>query len=200
MTNIDTATDYVVADETTSMIADVVADTGNARTVVLVVPQGETVPLVAQLPSVRSLHGPFSWEVFAARGLPRDAWSSLDRDEHIIELGGRERFVGRLAVERIAAASSGRGSDDRYFDGTTLDFILVGIAAAVPKTVTRISARLTTMVPIALAHHAPRVAEALRGKYELRYNGRALVIIIAAVTVRQEGEAAFAALGGDTSL
>ncbi len=199
MTTTATPTEYVVADELTSMTADVVADTGNARTVVLVLPQGETVPLSAQLPSVRSLHGAFSWEIFAARALPANSWSQLERDEHVIERDGRERFVGRLAVDRIAASSSGRGSDDRYFDGTTLDFILAGIAAAVPKTVTRITVRLTTMIPIGLWHHAPRVAEALRGKYELRYNGRAFVIIIATVTVRREGEAAFAGLDGDTS-
>jgi len=199
MTIATTSTEYVVADETTHMSADVVADTGNARTVVMVLSQGETTPFVAQLPSVRSLHGAFSWEVFAARGLGAGAWGQLERDEHIIERGGRERFVGRLAVERIAASSSGRGSDERYIDGTTLDFILAGIAAAVPRNVSRITAKLTTMVPIGLWNLAPRVADALRGKHEFRYNGRDMVITISAVTVRREGEVALAALEGDTS-
>lgn len=199
MTNTVASTDYVVVDEPTSMIADVVADTGNARTVVLVLPQGETVPFVGQLPSVRSLHGAFSWEIFAARGLPAGSWHKLERDEHVIERDARERFVGRLAIERIAASSSGRGSDERYFDGTTLDFVLAGIASAVPKHITKITARLTTMLPIGLWHHAPRVAETLPGKYELRYNGRDMTIVISTVTVRREGEAAFAALEGDTS-
>ena len=198
MTDTAIATDYVVADEI-SITAEAVADVGNARTVVLVLPQGETTPFVSQFPSVRSLHGAFSWEVFAARGLSASAWGQLERDEHIIELGGRERFIGRLAVERIAASSSGRGSDERYIDGTTLDFVLTGIASAVPKNVRKVVVNLTTMVPIGLWHLAPRVAEALRGKVELRYNGREITIVIATVTVKREGETAFAALDGDTS-
>ena len=198
MTDTAIATDYVVADEI-SITAEAVAGVGNARTVVLVLPQGETTPFVSQFPSVRSLHGAFSWEVFAARGLSASAWGQLERDEHIIELGGRERFIGRLAVERIAASSSGRGSDERYIDGTTLDFVLTGIASAVPKNVRKVVVNLTTMVPIELWHLAPRVAEALRGKVELRYNGREITIVIATVTVKREGETAFAALDGDTS-
>ena len=199
MTDTALSTDYVVADEPTTMTAEVVADVGNARTVVLVLPQGETTPLVSQFPSVRSLHGAFSWEVFAARGQRANAWGQLERDEHIIELGGHERFIGRLAVERIAASSSGRGSDERYVDGTTLDFVLTGIAAAVPRNVRRVVVSLTTMVPVGLWHLAPRVVEALRGKYEPRYNGREITIVIASVTVKREAEAAFAAIEGDTS-
>jgi hypothetical protein len=111
---------------------DVAADIGNARAVVLVRPDGETVPTAVLMPAVRSLIGAFSWEVFASRSLPAGSWGKLKSDEHVIEREGIERFLGKLAVERSAAASSGRGSDARYYDGTTLDFILAGVAAALP--------------------------------------------------------------------
>ena len=126
MTQTTQATEYIVAADAAPIVADVVADIGNARTVILVRREGDDVPSAITMPSVRSLHGAFSWELFAARGLPPQSWARLGRDEHVIEAGGVERFVGQLAVEHVAAASSGRGSDARYYDGTTLDFILAG--------------------------------------------------------------------------
>ena len=70
---------------------DVAADIGNARAVILVRVAGETVPIVTELPAVRSLHGAFSWELFASRGLPAASWGSLRSDEHVIERDGVER-------------------------------------------------------------------------------------------------------------
>lgn len=192
------ATEYVVATEAPTIVADVVADVGNARTVILVRREGEDVPTAVTMPSIRTLHGAFSYELFAARGLPAGSWAKLGRDEHIVEQGGAERFVGQLALEHASAASSGRGSDQRYSDGTTIDFILAGVAAALPG-VPKVSVRLTTMLPVSLWPLAPRVAEALRGRYAYRYNGRDLVVTIASVTVKREAEAAFGALDGDTS-
>ena len=154
-------TEYVVAADAPAVVVDVVADVGNARTVVLVRKDAADAPIVVTMPSVRTLHGAFSYELFAARGLPANSWSKLGRDEHVIELAGVERFVGLLAVEHTGAASSGRGSDQRYIDGTTLDFVLAGVAAALPG-VARITVRLTTMLPISLWPMAERVA-LLRG-------------------------------------
>lgn len=198
MTQTTQATEYIVAADAAPIVADVVADIGNARTVILVRREGDDVPSAITMPSVRSLHGAFSWELFAARGLPPQSWARLGRDEHVIEAGGVERFVGQLAVEHVAAASSGRGSDARYYDGTTLDFILAGVAAALPGAA-RVNVRLTTMLPVALWQLAPRVVEALRGRHQLRYNGHDLVVTIASVTVKREAESAFGALEGDTS-
>jgi hypothetical protein len=197
MTTIAT-TEYVVAADVAPIVVDVVADVGNARTVVLVRKDAADAPIVVALPSVRTLHGAFSYELFAARGLPAASWGRLGRDEHVIELGGVERFVGQLAVEHTGAASSGRGSDQRYVDGTTLDFVLAGVAAALPGAA-RINVRLTTMLPISLWPMADRVAEALRGRYPIRYNGRDLVVTVATVAVKREAEAAFGGLDGDTS-
>lgn len=191
------ATDYVVADSP-PIACEVAADVGNARTIVLVRIESDPTPTVVQLPSVRSLHGAFSYELFAARNLPAGSWSKLGRDEHVIERDGIERFVGKLAVERITAASSGRGSDARYYDGTTIDFMLAGIAAALPGA-NKITVRLTTLLPISLWHLAPKLEAALKGAYSFRYNGREMSITIRSVVVKREAEAAFDALDGDTS-
>lgn len=197
MTDTTKEIDYIVATDATTT-ADVAADIGNARSVLLIRTDQDPTPIVIQLPSVRSLHGAFSYEVFAARGMPAASWGKLTRDEHIIERDGLERFVGRLAVERSQAASSGRGSDARYYDGTTLDFILAGVAAALPSA-NKIVVKLTTMVPISLWHLAPKVEAALKGAHQFKYNGRELTVIIRSIVVRREAEAAFDALEGDVS-
>lgn len=197
MTELIQSTDYVLATEQ-SVSADVAADIGNARAVILVRIDGDDVPTERSMPAVRTLHGAFSWEVFAARGLPAASWSALKHGEHVIEREGVERFVGRLAVESASAASSGRGSDARYYDGTTLDFILAGVASALPRA-DKVTIRLVTMLPIALWHLAPRVESALRGRHTFSYNGRSVEIRIVSVVVKREGEAAFAAIDGDTS-
>ncbi len=198
MTATIATTEYVVAADAPPIAVDVVADVGNARTVVLVRKDATDVPTALTMPSVRTLHGAFSYELFAARGLPAASWAKLGRDEHVLELGGVERFVGQLAVEHTGAASSGRGSDQRYVDGTTLDFVLAGVASALPGA-SKIVLRLTTLLPISLWPMAERVAEALRGRYPIRYNGREIAITIASVTVKREAEAAFGGLEGDTS-
>lgn len=198
MTTLETKTEYVVSTEAGAITCDVSADIGNARAVTLVREDGNDVPRAVILPAVRSLIGAFSWELFASRGLPAGSWSKLKSDEHIIERDGNERFLGRLAVERSTAASSGRGSDARYYDGTTLDFILAGVAGALPQA-TKINIRLTTVIPISLWHLAARVGEALRGTHSFAYNGRAVRVTISSVMVKREGEAAYASLDGDTN-
>jgi hypothetical protein len=198
MTTLQEKVEYIVSEDRSVTTADVAADIGNARAVVLVRPEGETVPTVTLMPAVRSLIGAFSWEVFASRSLPASSWGKLRSDDHIIERDGQERFLGRLAVERSAAASSGRGSDARYHDGTTLDFILAGVAAALPGA-SKINVRLTTLLPISLWHLSGKVSEALKGTHIFRYNGRDVRVQIQSVTVRREAEAAYAGLEGDTS-
>ena len=129
MTDTRKEIDYVIA-PADIVTADVAADIGNARSVILIRTDTDTTPIAVDMPTVRSLHGAFSYEVFAARGLPAASWAKLGAGEHIIERDGSERFVGRLAVDSGTPASGGRGSDARYFDGTTLDFILAGVASA----------------------------------------------------------------------
>lgn len=189
---------YVVGSDAQIVSADVAADIGNARAVVLVRADGDDIPTAIMLPAVRSLHGAFSADVFASRGAQPGSWGKLARDEHIIERDGVERFLGKLAVERSRAASSGRGSDARYYDGTTLDFILAGVAAALPNA-TSVRVKLTTMLPISLWHLAPNVEAALRGSHSFAYNGREMKVQITSVAVKREGEIAFGSIAGDTS-
>lgn len=198
MTTTAEKVEYIVSAEQAAISADVAADIGNARAVVLVREEGSDVPTAILMPAVRSLHGAFSWEVFAGRGQGAGAWKTLRSDEHVIEREGIERFLGKLAVERSAAASSGRGSDARYYDGTTLDFILAGVTAALPQAA-KISVRLTTLLPISLWHFAPKVSESLRGAHSFKYNGRDMRVHVTSVSVKREAEAAFSGLDGDTS-
>src|SRR5581483_8358300 len=113
------------------VVIDVAADVGNARTLILVRHGDETTEI--SMPSVRSLRDAFSYRIFDARGLPRDAWQNLAADEHVIAYDGVERFLGRLAIDYAAVSSTGRGSDARYFDGTIADFVLAAVAAAQPR-------------------------------------------------------------------
>jgi hypothetical protein len=189
--------EYIVVNDGV-VVADVAADIGNARAVILVRREGEDVPTAVLMPAVRSLIGAFSWEVFASRSLPAGSWGKLRSDDHIIERDGNERFLGRLAVDRSAAASSGRGSDARYHDGTTLDFILAGVAASLPGA-SKVNIRLTTLLPISLWHLSGKVQESLRGAHAFKYNGRDVKVTILSVSVRREAEAAYASLDGDTS-
>lgn len=187
------AINLVVSDDPDVAVVDVAFDAGNARTVVLVRQADGSIRQIL-MPSVRSLHGAFSYEVFAQRGLSPASWSALAADEHIIEVGGVERFLGRLAIEHAPAAGSGRGSDARYADGTTLDFLLAGLAAALPKA-TQITARVATILPIALwSQQAPAVEQALRRTHKFSYGGRPVSLKVDQVLIRREGEAAFAAL------
>jgi hypothetical protein len=97
-------------------------------------------------------------------------------------------------VEEAPAASSGRGSDERYADGTTLDFVLASVAAALPKATT-VSLRLVTIVPISLwPLIAQRVEQNLRGVYTYQYRGRGITCRIEEVICRREGEVAEQAL------
>jgi hypothetical protein len=161
MTDTAKATEYIVAETNPARVVEVTADIGNARSVVLVREAESATPTAVTMPSIRSLHGAFSYELFAARGLAAGSWSKLRSGEHVLERDGTERYVGALAAEFAPAASSGRGSDARYSDGTTLDFILAGIAAALPGA-TKIAAKLTTMLPISLYHLAPGAFETER--------------------------------------
>ena len=53
MTQTTQATEYIVAADAAPIVADVVADIGNARTVILVRREGDDVPSAITMPSVR---------------------------------------------------------------------------------------------------------------------------------------------------
>lgn len=185
--------ELVVPSDVQSAVVDVAADVGNARTIVLV-RDGDTTHEIT-LPSVRSLRDAFSFRIFAARNLPRDSWQNLAADEHVIAFDGVERFLGRLALEYAAVASTGRGSDARYYDGTVLDFVLAGVAAALPRTRQITIRQLAIVVPISLWDQiAVHVERSLRGKHEYTYNGREMRTKVEHVVVMREGAIAYKAL------
>lgn len=196
MTTPATTTEFIVVPDVSAAdhIIDVVADVGNAESLVLV-RRGERVVPVA-MPAARTLGAVFSREIFDQRGLPPGSWARLAADEHIIKIGGVERFLGRLAVESGAAIGTGRGSDQRYSDGTTIEFILASIAEALPGE-TDITARLVTLLPISLwSQHAEQVRVALQRTHTLEHKGRSVRIRFVEVQVRREGEVAYYALPG----
>ena len=76
MTDTASKTDYIVATDAAPIAVDVVADIGNARTVVLVRRDGEDVPMALTMPSVRSLHGAFSWGTVRRAQLAPQSWGN----------------------------------------------------------------------------------------------------------------------------
>ena len=76
MTETAQTTEYIVASDA-PIVADVAADIGNARSVILVRTATDPTPIAVELPSVRTLHGAFSWHLFADRGLPAASWTKL---------------------------------------------------------------------------------------------------------------------------
>lgn len=178
--------------EVITTAVDVGFDPGNARTDVII-SQPNSTPIRVSFPSARSLHGAFSYELFAARRLAPGSWKQLGAADHILSVGGVERFIGDLALGRASAASTARGSDTRYSDGFTLDLLLTGLAAALPKT-NHITARVSTGVPAELwVSLAGQVERALLGTHAFQYNGRAVTVVIEQVSIEREG-AAIAAL------
>lgn len=188
-------TQFVVATAPeVSQLIDVVADIGNANSLV-VVRRGDRIVQIL-MPAARTLGAVFSAELFEQRGLPAGSWARLAADEHIIRVGGVERYLGRLAVENGVAIGTGRGSDLRYSDGTTLEFILASVAAALPGE-TEITARLVTLLPISLwSKHAEQVRQVLQKQHSTEYDGRSVRIRFAEVQVKREGEVAYGALPG----
>jgi hypothetical protein len=194
-----TPTDYIVdAPSGTAATPDVVevtlaADIGNARADLLV-QAGADRPIAITMPALRSLDIVFARDLFDRRGLPPTGWRQLAPDEHVISRDGFDRYLGKLAVEHARASSGGRGSNDRYSDGTTAEFILAGLGAALPKA-TKFAVRCATLLPIKLwATHHQHVENSLRGRRDYTYNGRQLDAQFDYVAVIREGEAAYHAL------
>ena len=185
-----TAIELTSPTDAQAVTVKVAADVGNSRSLTLVQEGDRVIPIV--MPSARSLEVVFSAQVFGRRGLPPASWSHLGPDDHVVEITqGVEQFVGRLAVDYAASVSSGRGSDQRYSDGTTLPFILASLGAAFPKATT-FNVDLATMLPIQLwALHATAAATSLKRSIKFRYNGRDLTAKIGSVQVLREGEAGY---------
>jgi hypothetical protein len=178
-----------MTNETT--VYEVGADVGNARTVITVRdPQSGKISDV-RFPSVKSLRGASARSLFAQRGISLGQWSRLRDVDHILTVDGIERFIGLLAVEQAAVADAARGSDSRYYDGFIDDFLLAGVATALPK-VNEITIRLSVVVPAELwGGINERVATALTRSFRYAYNGREVSLNVVETIVLREGHAAW---------
>lgn len=184
----------VNADQTTDTVADItlVGDIGNA-TALMIAQSGDKVakPVMIQMPTARSLDIVHAADIFERRGHTGNAWGCLEQGEHVLTIGGMDRFVGDLAIDYARAQSGGRGSDHRYSDGTIGEFLLAGIALAAPHA-RQTRTRLAAMLPIRLwSSYADRVRDSLRGRTDFAYNGRAITNTTTTVDVWREGEIGF---------
>lgn len=126
----------------------------------------------------------------------------LKTGEYAIEHGGVCYFVGQLAVDQLADASTQRGDYNRYTNGHTL-LLLMALTAAAHPGLDSIKVRLVTGLPIKLFKERPAlkndVRAALEGTHFYTFhdsNGsRAIALDIEAVGVVMEGLAAAKAFG-----
>lgn len=189
--------ELIVADEQpittttpTTVEITIAADIGNGRTKIIA-QTGTGRAEQIEMPTVRSLEIVFGRDILTSRGYRPDDWSKLGAGEHVLTFEGLDRFVGQLAVDHSRASSSGRGSDERYSDGTTGEFILAAIANLLPRGAT-FAARAATLLPIKLYDaYAAEVEKSLRKSYTYGYNGRDITGKIDFARTYREGEAAY---------
>ena len=170
---------------------------GNARTVVLVRKDAADAPIVVALPSVRTLHGAFFGSCSRRAGCQRRRGGSGATSTRSSGRRG-ERFIGPCSPSRRARQSRAGAADQRYLDGTTLDFVLgIGVGGTAGACAHQGAAHNHAAdQPLADGRSRGR---GLRGRHPIRYNGRDLVVTVATVAVKREAEAAFGGLDGDTS-
>src|SRR5690349_15791009 len=97
----------------------------------------------------------------------------LAADEHVLEVDGSSWFVGRLALEQSANASSARGDITRYWSGHTLRLLMV-LAGTLMNTPS-FTLRLVTGLPVSVwdaKATVPLVQRSLCGTHTFRLNAR----------------------------
>jgi len=120
----------------------------------------------------------------------------LASGEYVLEVDGASFFVGRLALEQSAEASSARGDVSRYWSGHTLRLLMVQAGALIKEP--SFTLRVVTGLPIQIwdaTATVPRVQQSLCGTHAFRLNGHTRVMSVEAVLVVMEGAGALAAHG-----
>ena len=113
------------------------------------------------------------------------ARSRLTSGEYVLEVDGASYFVGRLALEQSAEASSARGDVARYWSGHTLRLLMVLAGALIKEP--SFTLRVVTGLPISvwdMATTVPRVQHTLCGTHRFELNGHARVMRVEAVLDR----------------
>lgn len=120
----------------------------------------------------------------------------LAPNEHVLEIDGSSSFVGELALEQSATASSARGDVTRYWSGHTLRLLMVlaGSMIAEPSFTLRVVTGLPVMV-WDVATTVPQVQHSLCGTHAFHLNGQQRVMTVTGVMVVMEGAGALAVHG-----
>lgn len=177
----ETKTEYVVAPETTGGAVRVVAgiDIGKALTCIAY-DTGDGVKVLPAFPTLKT-----------ARGVYEVVHSGPDA--YVLTMGDIPRAVGRLAA--MLNTPNIAGSDERYYNGWSLDFALTALCAALPSAA-HIDATIATGVPAEMytSETARAVADSLKGRHAFKFNGADRVVTIAVASIEREGFAAFGAI------
>jgi hypothetical protein len=120
----------------------------------------------------------------------------LASDEHVLELDGSSWFVGTLALEQSASASSARGDITRYWSGHSLRLLMV--LAGTLISASSFTLRLVTGLPVSVwdaKATVPQVQRSLCGRHAFRLNGQEREMMVEGALVMMEGAGALAAHG-----
>jgi Actin like proteins N terminal domain len=120
----------------------------------------------------------------------------LDSGECVLEVAGSSAFVGTLALEQSANASTARGDVSRYWSGHTLRLLMV--LAGTPIKEPTFTLRIVTDLPVTVWDHestVPQVQQSLCGTHSFALNGQPRRMSVEAVMVVMEGAGALAVHG-----
>src|SRR6266508_3231298 len=111
----------------------------------------------------------------------------LDPGEYVLEVDGSSTFVGTLALEQSANASTARGDVSRYWSGHTVRLLMV-LAGTLINAPT-FTVRIVTGLPVTVWDNeatVPQVQHALCGTHQFVLNRQPRVMQVAGVMVVME--------------
>src|SRR5215207_5830477 len=117
----------------------------------------------------------------------------LDLGEYVLEVDGSSAFVGTLALEQSANASTARGDVRRYWSGHTLRLLMV-LAGTLIKAPS-FTVRIVTGLPVKVwdsESTVPQVQRSLCVPHQFVLNRQARVMHVEGVMVVMEGAGALA--------
>jgi hypothetical protein len=120
----------------------------------------------------------------------------LAPDEYVLEVDGSSWFVGALALEQSATASSARGDVSRYWSGHTLRLLMVLAGTLIAER--SFTLRVVTGLPVTVwdtATTVPQVQHSLCGTHTFRLGGQERMMTVVGVMVVMEGAGALVAHG-----
>jgi hypothetical protein len=120
----------------------------------------------------------------------------LEPGEYVLEVDGSSAFVGTLALEQSANASTARGDVNRYWSGHTLRLLMV-LAGTLIKAPT-FTVRIVTGLPVKVWDNettVPQVQRSLCGTHQFVLNRQPRVMHVEGVMVVMEGAGALAVHG-----